>query len=70
LVEDNQLNRLVAAELLKAVNCKVDIAADGREAFSLLGQKHYDLIFMDMQMPVLDGLVATRLLRLQSGRKT
>jgi PAS domain S-box-containing protein len=70
VVEDNELNQQVAAELLQAVNCKVDIAADGRQALSCLSRHHYDLVFMDMQMPVLDGLAATRLLRLQPGMKS
>jgi PAS domain S-box-containing protein len=63
LVEDNELNQQVAAELLQAVGCCVDIAADGRQALNRLSAERYDLVFMDMQMPVLDGLAATRLLR-------
>ncbi len=63
LVEDNKLNQQVAAELLLAVGCSVDIAADGRQALDRLSAERYDVVFMDMQMPVLDGLAATRLLR-------
>ncbi|MET1080191.1 MAG: response regulator [Pseudomonas sp.] len=63
LVEDNELNQQVAAELLRAMGCAVDIAGNGREALALLESRHYDLVFMDMQMPVLDGLAATRELR-------
>lgn len=70
LVEDNELNQQVAAELLQVVNCNVDIAADGRKALNFLSRHHYDLVFMDMQMPVLDGLAVTRLLRLQPGMKS
>jgi CheY-like chemotaxis protein len=70
LVEDNELNQQVAAELLQAVGCSVDIAADGRQALNRLSAEHYDLVFMDMQMPVLDGLEATRLLRGQPGLST
>jgi PAS domain S-box-containing protein len=70
LVEDNELNQQVAAELLQAVGCWVDIAADGRQALNRLSAERYDLVFMDMQMPVLDGLEATRLLRGQPGLST
>ncbi|VVP60547.1 response regulator [Pseudomonas fluorescens] len=70
LVEDNELNQEVAVDLLQAVNCHVDVAADGREALNLLANLQYDLVFMDMQMPVLDGLAATRLLRQQPGMST
>ncbi|QKE62793.1 PAS domain S-box protein [Aquipseudomonas campi] len=65
LVEDNQLNQQVAAELLRAMGCQVDIAGNGREALDRLALHHYELVFMDMQMPVLDGLAATRELRLR-----
>jgi PAS domain S-box-containing protein len=67
LVEDNELNQQVAAELLRAVGCCVDIASDGREALERLAAEEYDLVFMDMQMPVLDGLAATRQLRQRPG---
>ena len=70
LVEDNELNQQVAAELLQAAGCGVDIAADGRQALNRLSQVRYDLVFMDMQMPVLDGLAATRLLRQLPGLGT
>jgi PAS domain S-box-containing protein len=63
LVEDNELNQQVAAELLYAMGCQVDIAGNGREALEQLERQRYDLVFMDMQMPVLDGLAATRELR-------
>ncbi|MCH7376826.1 response regulator [Aeromonas sp. MR19] len=65
LAEDNELNQQVARELLRAVGAKVDIAANGAIALKMAEQAHYDLILMDMQMPVMDGLAATRLLRLQ-----
>ena len=65
LVEDNELNQQVAAELLRAMGCQVDIAGNGREALDQLALHRYELVFMDMQMPVLDGLAATRELRLR-----
>jgi PAS domain S-box-containing protein len=70
LVEDNELNQQVAAELLQAVGCRVDIAADGRQALNRLSEVRYDLVFMDMQIPVLDGLATTRLLRRLPGLST
>ena len=63
LVEDNELNQQVAAELLGAMGCQVDIAGNGREALECLDRQRYELVLMDMQMPVLDGLAATRELR-------
>jgi PAS domain S-box-containing protein len=64
LVEDNELNQQVAAELLRATACQVDVAGDGQQALELLAQRHYDLVLMDMQMPVLDGLATTTQIRL------
>jgi two-component system sensor histidine kinase/response regulator len=65
LVEDNPLNQEVAAELLKQVGVSVDVAANGAEALQQLEQRSYDLVLMDMQMPVMDGLTATRRIRRQ-----
>ncbi len=66
LVDDNELNRLVANELLKDAGMQVDQAEDGRHAIDLLEQAHdgtYDAVLMDLMMPEMDGLTATRLLR-------
>jgi two-component system sensor histidine kinase/response regulator len=60
LADDNAINREVAGELLLGVGAGVDFAEDGRQAVDLARQTAYDLILMDMQMPVLDGLQATR----------
>lgn len=66
LVEDNELNQQVASELLLEYQLQVDVANHGEIAVQLANQKKYDLILMDMQMPVMDGLTATRLIRTQS----
>jgi CheY-like chemotaxis protein/HPt (histidine-containing phosphotransfer) domain-containing protein len=63
LVEDNRINQKVATLLLEKLGCRVDIAADGREALRAVGTDDYDLILMDCQMPVLDGFEATRAIR-------
>ena len=59
LVEDNALNQQVAMELLGDVGFRVDLAENGQIGVDKVGQTDYDLVLMDMQMPVLDGLQAT-----------
>ena len=63
LVEDNEINQEVAAQLLRNKGLRVEIAADGAQAVELVRTTSFDLILMDMQMPVMDGLTATRLIR-------
>jgi len=63
LAEDNPINQEIAVDLLESVGLIVDVADDGASAVDLVRANRYDLILMDMQMPVLDGLAATRLIR-------
>ncbi len=64
LVEDEPINQMVAREMLEEVGMLVDSAGDGEEALGLAGQAAYAMVLMDVQMPKLGGLDATRLLRL------
>jgi two-component system CheB/CheR fusion protein len=63
LAEDDPINREVALTLFEDTGCVLDMAENGAEAVALASQTNYDLILMDMQMPVLDGVAATLRLR-------
>jgi len=66
LVEDNALNQEVVVSLLDDTSAHVDVAGNGEEALRRLEQVAYDLVLMDMQMPVMDGISATREIRRQA----
>jgi CheY-like chemotaxis protein len=65
LVEDNELNQEVALALLREAGMFVDLAENGQIALDRLAVGHYDLVLMDMQMPVMDGVTATLAIRRQ-----
>ncbi|WP_165383898.1 response regulator [Pseudidiomarina tainanensis] len=63
LVEDNDINQMIAKEMLQQAGLVVDVARNGEEAVAMVKAKNYALVFMDIQMPVMDGLTAAEKIR-------
>jgi signal transduction histidine kinase/DNA-binding response OmpR family regulator len=67
VVDDNATNRLIATKMLKDFDVQTNAACDGAEAVAAVSQFSYDIILMDMRMPEMDGLQATRAIRARGG---
>jgi PAS domain S-box-containing protein len=63
VAEDNPVNQEVAAGMIESLGCRVTVATNGQEALDAMGLRAYDVVFMDCQMPEMDGFEATRVMR-------
>ncbi len=70
VAEDNPSSQIVAATMLQFIGCTVDVVSCGRDAVTMVGQNHYDFVFMDCNMPDMNGFEATdEIRRLQGGKE-
>ena len=70
LVEDNPVNQTVACKMLEKAGHEVTVAGNGQEALEIMDTRHFDLVLMDVQMPVMGGLEATQAIRAREARKS
>ncbi len=66
LAEDNEINSIIATELLQKIGCKVTYAENGLEAMKMIHKTIFDIVLMDIQMPIMDGLTASKQIRLDA----
>ncbi len=64
VAEDDKINQVIAAKMFEKIGYKPDIVNHGKEALEIVSETNYDIIFMDIQMPVMDGKEATKMIRL------
>ena len=69
LVDDNSTNQKLGARLLQRLGYRADVVGNGEEAVAAVGRQAYDVVLMDVHMPVMDGLAATRRIRQEGGRQ-
>jgi CheY-like chemotaxis protein/HPt (histidine-containing phosphotransfer) domain-containing protein len=69
LAEDNEVNQEVAVAMLRALGCEVYAVENGEEVLAQLSRERFDLVFMDCQMPVMDGFAATRAIRAREAER-
>lgn len=67
IVDDNEINRMIAEEMLKPLMMQIETASDGKQALRMIQEKEYDLVFMDHLMPVMDGVEAVKEIRKLEG---
>lgn len=65
VAEDNRVNRTVASRILRSLGHKVDLVENGQQALEAMGSMRYDIVFMDINMPIIDGLEATKMRRIE-----
>ncbi len=70
LVEDNPINQELAVRLLQRAGHRVTVAGDGEAALAAFDEHHFDVVFMDMQMPVMDGIAAAEAIRAREMRRS
>jgi len=63
VAEDNPVNQLIVAKILAKVGCVVELVENGGEALDVLQRRHFDVVLMDINMPIMDGVAATKLIR-------
>ncbi len=68
VAEDNLVNQQVTRRFMERLGCSVELAENGQRAVELCAQAKFDLVLMDVQMPIMDGLTATREIRRQEAR--